>query len=233
MHYELNDIESNEMVMTNAIQEIFRNNELQELSILRELDCWQGRADIVLARTNNAWYVPPGGAELISRLGTAQILSVLYPKRPRNIDRVAELTGLSSKTVRRSLRELVSAEMASEVKPGFYTLHPNLRLPKVEFHAYEAKLHNWKRALYQAINYYGFAQYSSVIMPEKYVAAALKNSYSFIMNGVGLFTIGKNGIDMHIKPKKNRPRKKAFHIVGIGKLLAFDEQHSNISLCSK
>jgi len=41
-------------------------------------------------------------------------------------------------------------------------------------------------------------------MPEKYVAAALKNSYSFIMNGV----IGKNGIDMHIYKAEEKPTKK-------------------------
>lgn len=233
MQYEINDIESNEMVMTNAIQEIFSKGKFEDRLILRELDCWQGRADLVLASTDSLWYVPPGGSKLLSKLGTAQIMAVLYPKRPRNIKMIAELTGLSSATVKRSIQELSWAEMALEVEKGSYILHPSLRLPKVEFHAYEAKLHNWKRALYQAINYYGFAQYSSVIMPEKYISAALKNSYAFITNGVGLFSIGKTGIDMHIKPRKNRPRKKAFHLVGVGKLLLAYDNQLDVGLCSK
>lgn len=200
--------------------------------LLRELDCWQGRADIVVACLDEDWYVPQEGGKLISRLGTAQVLSTLYPKRPRKIQDIVILTGLAETTVKRTIKELMICQIIFEKQLGSYILHPDMKLPKVEFHAFEAKLHNWKRALYQAINYFGFAQYSSVVMPDRYIGGALNNLRDFEINGIGLYSLSNEGLQTYLRPRKSRPRKAAFHLVGIGKVL-LDIEKLNVGLSSK
>ncbi|USG65132.1 hypothetical protein NDK47_23910 [Brevibacillus ruminantium] len=188
--------------------------------IIREMDCWQGRADVVAAYFNDGWTLPVGAENIMSRLGPAQLLAVLYPKRKQKYPDIVSLSGLSESTVRRVLKELLEIGLIQKYESESYTLHPSVVLPNVTFHAYEGKLHNWKRALYQAINYLGFAQYSSIVMPERYVKAALDNIEHFKINGIGIISVTNQKYKVYLKPRKNRPRKRAFHLVGIGKTIA-------------
>ncbi len=56
-------------------------------------------------------------------------------------------------------------------------------------------------------------------MPERYIKSALDNIEYFKANGIGIISVSNHKHKIHLKPKKNRPRKKAFHLVGIGKML--------------
>lgn len=188
--------------------------------VLREVDCWQGRADLVSAKINGDYCINLEQAELLSNLTNAQVISLLHYKAPRSLKHLVQKLALTEATIRRSLSSLKKASIIEINENEKVVLNNNFVLPKVEFNAYEAKLHNWKRAFYQATQYYGFSHYSWVIMPEKFIKPALKNRELFIENGVGLIGLNNDGKKRtYIKAHKNQPRRKAFYLVGVGKAM--------------
>lgn len=219
---DVNDTyESKESTLIDSFEHyLLQTSKHKHTTLIREMDCWQGRADVVEAYVNDGWNLPKGAEHIISRLGPSQLLAVLYPKRKQKFKDIVTLSGLSQSTVRRYLKELFQSGLVQKFDSDLYTLHPEIILPHVTFHAYEGKLHNWKRALYQAINYLGFAQYSSIVMPERYIKGALENIEYFKINGIGIISVSNQKYKVHLKPKKNRPRKKSFHLVGIGKTIS-------------
>ncbi|MDI4649589.1 helix-turn-helix domain-containing protein [Cohnella hashimotonis] len=228
----IDTFESKESTLINSFEDfLIQNSSTKPTLILREMDCWQGRADVVEAFFTSHWSLPRGSEEVLSRLGPAQILSVLYPKKKQKLNTIVSLSGLSESTVRKHLKELSECGLVQQDNQDRFTIHPQVLLPQIRFHAYEGKLHNWKRALYQAINYLGFAHYSSVVMPARYIKPALENLEHFKINGIGLISVSENEYKMILKPRKNRPRKKAFHLVGIGKTIM--ELNSNVRMASK
>lgn len=219
--------ESKESTLIDSFENyLVQSSSKRHFTLIRELDCWQGRADVVATFINEGGVLPEGAEHIISRLGPAQLLSTMYPKKKQRFKDIVTLSGLTESTVRRHLKELLEANLIGKFEPDSYTLHPDITLPDVTFHAYEGKLHNWKRALYQAINYLGFAQYSSIVMPERYIKAALENIDHFKINGIGIISVSNQKYKVHLKPRKNRPRKKSYHLVGIGKALSFINQSS-------
>lgn len=216
----INLFESNEGILVDSFEHLLLKIHGNTHTIaLRELDCWQGRADLVVAKMKTQYQISQEGLELLNRLGHATILALLHKKRPLTFATIASKSGLSLSTLKKYLNELKQANVVQISETGGYLLHSDILLPQIEFHAYEAKLRDWRRALYQAINYYGFAQYSSVVMPERFIKPALENLWTFEANGVGLLSYSFDGLKIHLKPKRNRPRKRSFHLVGIGRVL--------------
>jgi DNA-binding Lrp family transcriptional regulator len=199
--------------------EILLNREIPSKDIiLREVDCWQGRADLVHVNIKGLNPVFPSKLALLANLTYAQILSLLHYKSGRTFTFIKNKIGLADSTIKKALKELIKEGIILRNPSGSYILHENFTIPTVVFNAYEAKLHNWKRALYQAIQYYGFAQYSWVVMPEKYIRPAILNIGMFEANGIGLIGVCETGnYTTYLKAKKNQPSRKAFHLVGIGK----------------
>ena len=74
--------------------------------------------------------------------------------------------------------------------------------------AIEAKLKNWKRALFQAHRYNFVADQSFVVLPEKFMKPAIKNISYFIHYNVGLIGVTKDTIKVHYVPKKNPSKYK-------------------------
>jgi len=187
---------------------------------LREVDCWQGRADLVLAKINGFFSLNIEQAERLSNLTNAQVIALLHYKAPRTLSFLKEKLALTEPTIKSALRALIKSGIIEVSGKEKYVLNSNFILPKIEFNAFEAKLHNWKRALYQAVQYHGFSHYTSVIMPDKYIKPALCNEDFFRANGVGLIGVSNNGEKVvYIEPIKNQPSRKAFYLVGVGKAM--------------
>lgn len=184
--------------------------------IIREFDCWQGRADLVTADLENL-FIKTEFASAMANLTTAKIISLLHFRAPRTAKFIQERLGFSESTVQKGLNELIKIKAVKRMKNS-YLLNDQIDIPNVEFNAYEAKLHDWRRALYQATQYFGFANYSWVVMPERNIKAALNNIKAFQYNKVGLISVDDYGkVKIQLRAKKNQPRRKAFHLVGIGK----------------
>jgi hypothetical protein len=194
--------------------------------ILREVDCWQGRADLVTARISGKYKMNAEQAKCISNLTNAQVLSLLHYNAPRTYSFIKTRLVLADQTLKKSIRILLKSGIIKETVSKSYVISQDFIIPKIEFNAFEAKLHNWKRAFYQSMQYYGFAHYSWVVMPEKYVKQAVKNIDYFRSNGIGLISVNEQGIKKtYTKAKRNQPRRKAFFLVGIGK---FMQEHLDV-----
>lgn len=199
---------------------LFKDNFNNREITLREFDCWQGRADLVSAKVNGDFSLSLKQVEILTNLTNAQVLSLLHYKSPRTFKFIKNRLALTDQTIKKAIRNLINNEMVEVTAKGNFLLNSNFILPKVEFNAYEVKLQNWKRALYQSTQYFGFSHYSWVIMPERYIKPALKNGVFFEANGVGLIGIDPNGTKtIYIRASKNQPRKKAFYLVGVGKVM--------------
>jgi hypothetical protein len=73
-------------------------------------------------------------------------------------------------------------------------------------YAYEAKLSNWNRALYQAFRYKAFVNKSIVILDHDRVKSALANLNKFSSAKVGLISIENSGrVHIHYNPPNEYP----------------------------
>ncbi|WP_060679466.1 hypothetical protein [Virgibacillus halodenitrificans] len=232
IHKEVTNYEKNLETLTtieDSLVSYYENylvHSFKEEIVLREVDCWQGRADLVSAKIIGEYNINIEQAELLSKLTNAQIISLLHYKAPRSLRYIVEKLALTETTIKRAINTLKKANIIDTKDNNTYTLCNTFILPNVEFNAYEAKLHNWRRAFYQATQYFGFSHYSWVIMPEKYIKPALKNSELFTENGVGLIGLDNKGKKIvYVKANKNQPRRKAFYLVGVGKAM---KKHLNM-----
>lgn len=186
--------------------------------ILREVDCWQGRADVVevLSNNNNYWFSEEQ-IRLITNYTCANIVSLLHYNAPRSKDYLYHSLGLIPRTIDKWLKLLMMSKIVEETNKDRFVLHPEFSLPPMEFSAYEVKLHDWRRALYQAIQYKGFSNQSYVVMPSKNINPAIKNLDAFVANNIGLIQVNDDGsYQVSYKPRKAKPRRRSFNIVGIG-----------------
>lgn len=189
--------------------------------ILREVDCWQGRADVVEVISNNLYEQIKRFSDeqvvLLRNLTCASIISILKYKAVRSREYIYITLGLQYKTIETWLLKLQNTKIILEVTKDRFIIHPKFILPSVKFTAYEVKLYNWKRALYQAIQYKGFSNKAYVVMPKKHIAPAINNLQAFIANNIGLIEVSDDG-ENHVllRAKDMKPTGKSFKIVGLG-----------------
>lgn len=73
-------------------------------------------------------------------------------------------------------------------------------------YAYEAKLSNWNRALFQAFRYKAFVNRSFVVLDHDKVKPALMNLENFQNANVGLLSIDNSGkVHIHNNPRNESP----------------------------
>ncbi|CAM3385495.1 MULTISPECIES: hypothetical protein [Saccharibacillus] len=216
-HYtEQELVEKIELIMREALD--------NSTVILREVDCWQGRADLVKANLKSDYEnLDMHQIELLKHYTCSNIISLLHKKAPRTEEYLQKALGLSSRTLKKWLISLEKNQIACKNSYGSYLISDEFSLPNAELYAYEVKLHNWKRALYQANQYKGFSNFSFVVMPKKNINAALANIEAFYANNIGLIQIDELGLEeILFKPKKIQPRKKSYNLIGIA--LAIEEK---------
>lgn len=71
--------------------------------------------------------------------------------------------------------------------------------------AFEAKLSQWRVALNQAYRTTSFAHFSYVVLPISKIKPALKQRHEFEKRGVGLCSVGVNGIEIEIPATQQDP----------------------------
>jgi len=71
--------------------------------------------------------------------------------------------------------------------------------------AFEMKLEKWREALHQAYRNASFAHYSYVVVPETTARLAFRRQHEFKRRGVGLCSVGKNGVQIEISARRSDP----------------------------
>ena len=190
----------------------------------REMDCQQGRLDLV-ASANKPDALPIASALLAEALSTrslAHVVSLLHAEVPRHRDDIINDSILSAPIVRKALRRLEEFELAYQSECNVYYLSTAFPTIEWELWAFEVKLSNWKRALYQALQYQAFAHFSVVVVAEQWAHRIEKHIDAFKVFGVGIFALRNDTKALRpiLLPKRQNPRSRFHHYYALGTFLS-------------
>lgn len=145
----------------------------------------------------------------LSHLGSiSRVLANLKPKAGRSRLYLYRKTGLSIFTLNMVLRVLLRNSLIVRRDKMFY-LNPEISLERTIW-AFELKLEDWKRALFQAMQYRAFANYAVTVFPMEKENLLKANLHMFVGLDIGvlLFDRGKQRAKWLFRPKKQAPISK-------------------------
>ena len=198
------------------------SNELPEFEALfREVTCKQGIPDLIgisKIKNNSDWLFNP--PKDINVEASSLILSLLKKKSPRRLKYLEDKTGYTPKYLCRALIVLLREGYVIQTEYGSYLLSETSINEPPELWAFELKLKNWKRAMFQALQYKAFANKVAVVFPLDRKNIMLKNLDSFksVNVGVYIFDSEKMIIETLYKPRKGLPQSKQHSIYALGKI---------------
>jgi hypothetical protein len=145
--------------------------------------------------------------------GLAQIsLPWIYPLRRMDyrksfrLEDFADWVGVTNRTAQIALREY---QMAGYCRQKNSTVWIKEYQPKPlvsEIVAFEAKLRDWKKALWQASRYRTYAHYSWVVLDDCFAKPAVEKVIEFRRLNIGLASIdGDMSLRVHYEPTKAKP----------------------------
>lgn len=175
--------------------------------VLKEVQTPNGIADLVFYRLRRDWErfsavggIPPRWAYAFDRLPYRRVVDVAY---------VSELCGVSTRRARTALTHFTQLGLCRVTTTGSgWVKTRQLQQPIVELVAVEAKLRDWKRALFQAVRHLSFADYTWVLLDKAGADVASQHAEMFELRGVGLAALSPHG-DVKVltpAPRSNRIR---------------------------
>ena len=201
-----------------------RKNGCKHPLVMREVDCNRGRADIVCAVSHDNNFDLHKASHLgiaLSEFTKACILSWLNKSSLRTETYIQEMTGLGQKTIRKHLRGLIEAGLVDTTTSGLFRLAKSFALPNIEIWSFEVKLHDWKRAIYQALRYRGFSHRIIVVMPAGNSKIPTKNINLFREMNIGLMSIDQHGkLEFIEKPLREKPSSKKHYLYALGQVIS-------------
>lgn len=216
-----------EMNMGNNFQNLLENKDgIKEFpnfkAVFRELNCKQGIPDFIAITELHSYifqkniYDTVGGSLDSSSL----IISLLKPKSPRTFKYIVDKTGLSTITVKKVLKDLIVNKIICKTEKGLFVLNKEWELPKVELWAFELKLKDWKRALFQCLQYKAFANRVMLVMPEDKENLITKNIDIIKKYQIGIMLFDTDNFNYKIiaKPPKLIPNSRSHNIYAVGKI---------------
>lgn len=178
--------------------------------VIEEFDSYLGVADIVLGTyrpylskknlrgtVNKNWIFP---------LTTLQLNEIIH------LEDFQEKFGLTKSAATLRLNEYCDANFIKKIQKDTYSVIQEYEYIADNVVAVEAKLKNWKRALFQAQRYKKFSDYSFVLLDEHYSSSAISNINIFKDSNIGLITMGEDGYNIHFIPEKQNTKKDDYFI---------------------
>ena len=186
----------------------------------KEIVCQQGIADFIGIIYEKKMDRFSFLDNIVSLESGTLVLSLLKHKAPRSEIYLLEKTGLSEKTISRVINELLDKDIIQKIREKTYVISSNLFIPEFDIWAFELKLSNWKRALFQALQYKAFANYSSIVVPleKEYLLSKQLPLFRKLNVGIILFDYDKSKIRFLIRPKKEKSTSKWHRFYAMGKL---------------
>lgn len=187
---------------------------------VRESTCSSGRADWVWSGYRSSHQLFAEHADLLQQPTCSRILASLKGDSPRRHDYLKASSGVSATTFRRSLLQLISVELVTEVSTRRYVLGPTFRVPTIEICSFEFKLNDWRRALYQAKRYRSFSHRVYVVAPPSTVNRMTTSLDTFRRFGIGIIAHGLDGISKRVLAcRKRSPISRHNFIQAVGMLV--------------
>ena len=205
-----------------ALRGTLNSNDWHCRVLLREFDGLQGRADLIDARIRALpKTVSLGSLAMALRSPTkARLLAILRHRAPRRRDYIRKATGLTDQTLERHIHHLEKVGLVQVHRSSSVSLACPLPWSMVDIVAYEGKLHDWRRALHQAMGYRGFSHSVSVLMPTSVAQRAKKLANIFQINGIGLMAVAEDGSTKTIiRSRRRRPASRRLYLMAVGMVI--------------
>lgn len=153
-------------------------------------------------------------------------------KQFRTPNYIIQNTGLSQNIIIRDLNFLCRLGICEKNNVGNYRFVEDFEMPIAHIHSFELKMSNWKRALFQAIRYKTFSEYTSIVMPFEKEQILLQNIDSFKERNIGvlLFDAYSCETKMLYRAKKNSTISLQHLYYMSGKILL--KYHSDLQVSS-
>lgn len=164
-------------------------DELPEFNnILREIPCKQGIADFICY--NDTPFLKKHSEQIFKlnqKIGKIfiPILSALLIREKQSLELLVNNTGYDKKRLKKVLSLLKSEKIVKETLKKEYSLYASWKNFDVKLWAFELKLKNWKRALYQATQYQAFTDQVYTVFPMQQKELLLKKINYFKSLKVG------------------------------------------------
>lgn len=157
-------------------------------SFIRELETPYGRPDVVLFDTR-----PDSRRSIMAAMqtspSTTAFSSVLFALKESHkridVDELIASTNLSYSSVRGVLKAMREQRLISVTKHGI-CLTKKALIPQTTIVSIEFKLHDWRKALQQAVRHLAFADKAYVIMPQEKKRLLVENLELFNSFGVSV-----------------------------------------------
>jgi hypothetical protein len=192
--------------------------------LLREFEARQGRADYVgvhgavsaLQRASDA-----GWGRVLARPAASAVFA-RTSFAPRTVGFFARTTGLTIPTIRSCVADLLDSGLVTQTATRSIVRAP-VRLPEPELWAFEIKVTNWRRALFQATQYQAFAHCVAIVLPANIAHRAFDHRTLFRRLGVGLLVIdlldGEPKLRCEVAPRRRKPSSGAYYLHALGRII--------------
>ncbi len=131
--------------------------------VYREVCCRQGCPDFIAIRTKEGRQ-PVRLPESTGLVGPS-ILTILKPKAPRTLNHIVRRSEFSEDSIKDTLRILIASGHVERVETGAYRLGSAAVELQPELWAFELKLDNPKRAVFQAQQSRAYADRAIIVVP--------------------------------------------------------------------
>jgi len=183
--------------------------------IFQEVPCLRGRPDIIGLKKRTRRPI----RQKITPLGLcdATILALLHHNAPHTIDHLVAHAGFSKKSVKKSLSQLIGEDHIIKTQTGSYLSNPRHCFDELEAWAFELKIKDIKRAIFQAQQYCLFAQCVFIVMPPNYRERILRFEPILDSWGIGaaIFDPFKRCFEIIKDAKDTAPLSKQHEIYAI------------------
>lgn len=201
---------------------VFRFQRQQPNYFVDEFDGVAGRADFVLSPTQLKSMSEEQIVRFVkgvSSLSSAFLISILIQE---NLDEesLIDRIGLSKNTIRRFLRQLESNGVVEKGDCDTYGLSSSFIIPSLELWAIELKVDNWKKALYQSLQYQSFSHRTIVVVPMVFAHRITSQLERFRSFNVGVIGIDENGsMRTLIKAERQKPSCDHYYLYAMSVFL--------------
>lgn len=160
--------------------------------LIPELLCIQGRPDYVstsqsVNEIDKCIY--QGLLQASEHPASLRILSIIDESIGRTLEDLGKLAGLSDGVIRKAVGNLEKSNLAEFIDERLYAKTSISSELPFELTTFEIKLNNWKRALYQALQYKAFSHCVYVVFPDIWEHRFKNNFEAFERHGIGLISI--------------------------------------------
>ena len=191
-------------------------------NVLREIPCKEGIADFICYKQTS--FLRKNSSiicEINKLVGKSfiPVISVLMRNDNQTIESISLLSGYNTKRLKKIIDVLLDFNVLKENKLHQYSLYANWKTFDVDLWAFELKLKNWKRALYQATQYKAFSSNVYTIFPSYKKDLLEKNIHYFKNLNIGCILIDSDTNDLTVL---NYPQKEEL-VIGSQYLYALTE----------